>query len=377
MKNIIFHVLISLYISNINAQITITNATFPKVGDTLKTAVVFDFAGNLTMGSTGGPKTWDFSILNVDEGIKQQEIYLNPAVGKDASSFPEATMMLLSDGQEIYLKSSATKLEGLGFGGANQFFDAPLVIKYSKRPVLRTAPLEFINTTATTGEFRIDISSNIIPDSLLAGLPFKPDSIRIQFSNSIKGLTDAYGSLKLQGNSFDVLREKVESISQTQLFIKILGAWIDPIPFLGGNIPGGFGDFLGQDTTITYNFISNIKKEILVSAEYSTKNELQSVTFADLSDYISSTQDISSVDFTVSPNPVSDLLTFTPSGIQEGKYFITISDVHGKTVFFETAKIQNDEPRQINTSVFPEGNYILTLRDQYNTFARSIKFLVR
>ena len=207
MKNIIFHVLISLYISNINAQITITNATFPKVGDTLKTAVVFDFAGNLTMGSTGGPKTWDFNILNVDEGIKQQEIYLNPAVGKDASSFPEATMMLLSDGQEIYLKSSATKLEGLGFGGANQFFDAPLVIKYSKRPVLRTAPLEFINTTATTGEFRIDISSNIIPDSLLAGLPFKPDSIRIQFSNSIKGLTDAYGSLKLQGNSFDVLRE--------------------------------------------------------------------------------------------------------------------------------------------------------------------------
>ena len=64
MKNIIFHVLISLYIFNINAQITITNATFPKVGDTLKTAVVFDFAGNLTMGSTGGPKTWDFSILS-------------------------------------------------------------------------------------------------------------------------------------------------------------------------------------------------------------------------------------------------------------------------------------------------------------------------
>ena len=48
MKNIIFHVLISLYIFNINAQITITNATFPKVGDTLKTTV--------------------------DEGIKQQEI---------------------------------------------------------------------------------------------------------------------------------------------------------------------------------------------------------------------------------------------------------------------------------------------------------------
>jgi len=375
MKSIIFQFLISLYIFNVSAQITITNATFPKVGDTLKTAVSLDFAGTLAMGTTGGPKTWDFSILN--EGIKQQEIYLNPAVGKDASAFPEATMMLLSDGQEIYLKSSVTKLEGLGFGGANQFFDAPLVIKYSKRPVLRIAPLEFINTTSTTGEFRIDISSNIIPDTILAGLPFKPDSIRVQFSNTIKGLTDAYGNLKLQGKSFDVLREKVESISQTQLFIKILGVWIDPLPFLGGNIPGGFGDFLGQDTTIIYNFISNTKKEILVSAEYSTNNELQSVTFADLGGVISSTKDITSPVFTVYPNPVSDILTFTTSDLQAGKYFITVSDLQGKIVYFETATIQNDEARQINTSSIPKGNYILTLRDQYNTFTRSIKFLVR
>jgi len=375
MKSIIFQFLISLCIFNVSAQITITNATFPKVGDTLKTAVSLDFAGTLAMGTTGGPKTWDFSILN--EGIKQQEIYLNPAVGKDASAFPEATMMLLSDGQEIYLKSSVTKLEGLGFGGANQFFDAPLVIKYSKRPVLRIAPLEFINTTSTTGEFRIDISSNIIPDTILAGLPFKPDSIRVQFSNTIKGLTDAYGNLKLQGKSFDVLREKVESISQTQLFIKILGVWIDPLPFLGGNIPGGFGDFLGQDTTIIYNFISNTKKEILVSAEYSTNNELQSVTFADLGGVISSTKDITSPVFTVYPNPVSDILTFTTSDLQAGKYFITVSDLQGKIVYFETATIQNDEARQINTSSIPKGNYILTLRDQYNTFTRSIKFLVR
>lgn len=375
MKNIFLYFLISICIFKVSAQITVTNATFPKVGDTLKTAVSFDFEGNLPLGTTGGPKVWDFSILNA--GIKQQEIYLHPSEGKDASAFPEATMLLISDGQEIYLKSSATKVEGLGFGGANQFFDAPLVVKYSRRPALRTAPLEFINSTSTTGEFRIDISSNIIPDTLLASLPLKPDSIRIQFSNEIKGLTDAFGNLKIQGQNFDVLREKVENISQTQLFIKILGIWIDPLPLLGGNIPGGFGDFLGKDTTITYNFISNTKKEILVSAEYNTSNELQSVTFADLGGVISSVQDIPSVNLMVYPNPVSDMLTFTTSDLPDGKYFITISDIQGKMVYFDTATLRNNENKQINTTAFRDGMYVLTLRNQNNSLNSSIKFVVR
>jgi Secretion system C-terminal sorting domain len=375
MKTLFLYFLTSISIFNVSAQITVTNATFPKIGDTLKTVVSFDFEGNLPLGTTGGPKVWDFSMLN--GGINQREIYLHPSEGKDASSFPEATMLLISDGQEIYLKSSATKLEGLGFGGANQFFDAPLVVKYSKRPVLRTAPLEFINNTSSTGEFRIDISSNIIPDTLLASLPIKPDSIRIQFSNEIKGLTDAFGNLKIQGQNFDVLRQKVENISQTQLFIKIFGIWIDPLPLLGGNIPGGFGDFLGKDTTITYNFISNTKKEILVSVDYNMSSELQSVTFADLGGVISSVQDIPFPDIKVYPNPVSDMLTFTTSDLPDGKYFITVSDIQGKIVYFDTATLRNNENKQINTTAFRDGMYVLTLRNQNNSLNSSIKFVVR
>jgi Secretion system C-terminal sorting domain len=375
MKTLLLYFLTSISIFNVSAQITVTNATFPKIGDTLKTVVSFDFEGNLPLGTTGGPKVWDFSMLN--GGIKQREIYLHPSEGNDASSFPEATMLLISDGQEIYLKSSATKLEGLGFGGANQFFDAPLVVKYSKRPVLRTAPLEFINNTSSTGEFRIDISSNIIPDTLLASLPIKPDSIRIQFSNEIKGLTDAFGNLKIQGQNFDVLRQKVENISQTQLFIKIFGIWIDPLPLLGGNIPGGFGDFLGKDTTITYNFISNTKKEILVSIDYNMSSELQSVTFADLGGVISSAQDIPFPDIKVYPNPVSDMLTFTTSDLPDGKYFITVSDIQGKIVYFDTATLRINENKQINTTAFRDGMYVLTLRNQNNSLNSSIKFVVR
>jgi len=377
MKSILLHFMILLCFFSVSAQITITNATFPKVGDTLKTVISFDFEGNLSVGTTGGPKNWDFNHLNT--GIKQQEIYLSPSEGKDALSFPEATLLVISDRQEIYLKSSATKVEGLGFGGTNQFFDAPLVVKYSKRPVIKTAPLEFINTTSTVGEFRIDISSNIIPDTLLAGLPFKPDSIRIQFSNEIKGLTDAFGTLRLQGKSFEALREKVENISQTQLFIKILGIWIDPLPLLGGNIPGGFGNFLGKDTTITYNFISNTKKEILVSAEFNTANELQSVTYADLEEVeeaTSSVEILSNPDVIIFPNPVSDVLTYSNDYLPDGKYYIAIADIQGKIIYFDIVTLKKNQNQQINTSALKQGIYLLTLRNQNNSRSAFSKFVV-
>jgi len=375
MKNIIIVSIYLFCLFSLSAQTIITNATFPKVGDTLKTVVNSNFSGNLEIGTTGGPKNWDFSTFT--SGVKQQEIYLNPVSGNDASAFPDANLMILSNGQEIYIKSSATKLEGLGFGGANQFFDAPIVVKYNKIPVLKTAPLEFINSNSTLGEFRIDLSASIIPETLLTNFPLKPDSIRIQFSNSVKGLTDAYGSLKLQGQTFDVLREKVENISQTQLFVKILGIWIDPIPLLGGNIPGGFGDFLGQDTTITYNFLSNAKKEILVSIDYNTSNELQSVTFADLGGVITSTKQSPDEPFTIYPNPASDILKFKSSDLKEGKYFITISDINGKVVYFEKAMLSQGENKQINTSFLPDGHYVLSLRNQFNTYFKSAKFIIR
>ncbi|MBK7634660.1 MAG: hypothetical protein IPJ13_10465 [Saprospiraceae bacterium] len=51
------------------------------------------------MGTTGGPKTWDFSQLKT--GLKQQEIYALPSAGKDAAFFPEANLLLLSDGQNF------------------------------------------------------------------------------------------------------------------------------------------------------------------------------------------------------------------------------------------------------------------------------------
>jgi hypothetical protein len=260
----------------------------------------------------------------------------------------------------------------LGFAGENPFFDAPLVVKYSKRPLYRVAPLTFISTTNSTAEFRIDIGTSIIPDTLLANLPIKPDSIRIQFSNTDKGLMDAFGTAKLQGKTFSVLREKVESISDTKLFIKLFGFWIDPLPLLGGNIPGGFGNFLGQDTTIIYNFYTDNKKEVLVSAQYGTNNDLFSLEFADLGGVVSSSeeQNIAPAIMLV-PNPSSDQVRIEAPGLPEGAYLMTLSDMHGRMVKAEFIKVTQGNSAIVDVLDVPAGQWILSLRNKSNTFVIS------
>jgi len=361
-----------------NSQITVTNTTFPAIGDTLKTRTTSNPSSTINVGTNNGPQTWNFNFLN-SGGFVSEEIYVSPSLGTQSAAFPTSNLMILTeDGQEQYLRSTATKLEALGFAGENGFLPTNIAVKYTDRPVLRIAPLNFISTNNSTGKFNIDIGTDILPDSLLAGLPFTIDSIRIQFSGNTSGLVDGYGSLLIQNKTFDVLREKSTSTTKTTLFIKFLGNWIDPTPFLGGEIPGGFGDFLGSDTTIVYNFYTNTRKEVLVSAEYNTANEFQSVTFADVGGIISSSKDISIIHtLNLYPNPASEFIIIQTKDWKDDMYFLTISDMSGRVVFFENAKLDANNTKQISTIGLSSGQYVFTARDKFNQAVRSIKFIVK
>jgi hypothetical protein len=358
----------------VSGQITITNSTFPTIGDTLKTRITSNPSSPVNVGSTNGPQTWNFNFLN-SGGFISNEIYVSPTLGTQSAAFLDANLMILSDGQEQYLKVSPTKVEALGFGGENGFLPTNLAIKYTEKPVLRVAPLNFITTNNSSGKFNIDLGTDILPDSLLAGLPI--DSIRIQFSGTTSGLVDAFGSLLIQNKTFDVLREKSTVTTQTDLFVKIpfLG-WQNPAN-LGFEIPGGFGEFFGIDTTINYNFYTNTRKEILVSVEHNASDEFQSVSFADVGGIISSSNDISlNHSMTLYPNPATQFINIDTKDWKEGMYFLTITDMSGRVVFFENTKLAENDKKQISTNGLSAGQYIFTARDKFNQGVRSIKFVI-
>jgi Secretion system C-terminal sorting domain len=360
----------------ISSQITVTNTTFPAIGDTLKTRITGNPSSPVNVGSTNGPQTWNFNFLN-SGGFISNEVYVSPSLGTQGAAFPDANLMILSeDGQEQYLKVSPTKLEALGFGGNNGFLPTNLAIKYTERPVLRVAPLNFITTNNSTGKFNVSISTELLPDSLLAAIPFNIDSVRILFTNNTSGLVDAYGSLLLQDKTFEVLREKSTIVSNTSLEILLFNNWINPASF-GFQLPEGLGDFLGSDTTINYNFFTNTRKEILVSVEHNANNEFQSVSFADVGGIISSSNDISvNHNMTLYPNPATQFINIETKDWKEGLYFLTITDMSGRVVYFENTKLSENDKKQISTNGLSAGQYIFTARDKFNQGVRSIKFVV-
>lgn len=364
-----------LSVTLVSSQITVTNTTFPAIGDTLKTRITSNPSSPVNVGSTNGPQTWNFNFLN-SGGFISNEIYVSPSLGTQSAAFPDANLMILSeDEQEQYLKVSPTKLEALGFGGENGFLPTNLAIKYAEKPVLRVAPLNFITTNNSSGKFNVDIGTDLLPDSLLAGLPI--DSIRIQFSGTTSGLVDAYGSLLIQNKTFEVLREKSTVTTQTDLFVKIpfLG-WQNAANF-GVEIPGGFGEFFGVDTSIVYNFYTNTIKEILVSVEHNAANEFQSVSFADVGGIISSSNDISlNHSMNLYPNPATQFINIETKDWKEGLYFLTITDMSGRVVFFENTKLAVNDKKQISTNGLSTGQYIFTARDKFNQGVRSIKFVI-
>lgn len=379
MKSIYLVLMFCILSFAFQAQITVTNATFPASGDKLKLAENSAFSGTLNLGNVGGPQVWDFSVLNT--GNVYTESYQKASNGKDAGSYTDADMFIDTDGQEEYFKTSATKIEGLGFGGTNPIFGAPVVVRYTKRPILRSAPLTFIGSTSSTGEFKLFLPASVFPDTLLSAFgSFAPDSVRIEFVSSKTGLMDAYGTLKMQGKSVEVLREKAAVKSQTKIFLKVpLLGWQN-LDFLLSiaqiEVPEFIDGFLGLNETTEYNFYSNTHKEVLVSASYDSLNVLENLVFADLGGVTSSTKDINVLSVGVYPNPVSDILKIQTPEWKKGMYLITISDIAGKIVYAEPTELNSDTTKEVNVSKLDKGIYLLSIRDQFNTFTGTAKFIV-
>jgi hypothetical protein len=188
-------------------------------------------------------------------------------------------------------------------------------------------------------------------------------------------LIDAYGTLKIHGKNYEVLREKAEVITEARVFIKILGIWLDLLSLAGDNIPEQFGNFLGRDTTIAYNFYNNLKKEAIVSATFTTNGTFQGVTFIDEVNLTSSVdQTLLDSPFTISPNPAADYMEIN-SEYTEIPHTLLISDMSGRSVYFGIIEPGNSQNTRIDITNWSKGTYVIQFFTLRNKRTFSQKFI--
>lgn len=313
------------------AQITITNAIFPAVGDTLFYAVDNQPSG-IIMTAPGGGQQWDFS--NLQPSFTWEQAFQDPSNGTAYSSFPSANLLYQSGNGnvETYLNASPQEVKILGFSGPDPaILGVDLVARYNPPIVQSRAPVNFFDIKQVSSGLLLPFSPSLLPGS--NQLPVNADSLRIRLAINRLDVVDAWGTLSIPGGAYDVLREKRTEYRETRLDAKVppLG-WLDitdiAIQYLQLSS-------LGVDTSTAYHFLNDQSKEeiavcttdnsglLVVSVQYKnveiptgTKKEEQPVAR-----------------LAVFPNPAGDIIQIRAGNLPGGEFTVLIYTMPGQEVY--------------------------------------------
>jgi hypothetical protein len=248
----------------LGAQITVTNATFPAAGDTLKTVIATNPAiGIAVYTSPGGPQFWDLSGLQ--PGALKTNIFKPANQGSVGAQLPGAELFTVnSPGTEDYYNVTGNRFELQAYYGiapwdlvANNLFD------YSPPLAERQAPLNFFDIYAHSSVLLEYFPPSAFTPSLVAALnaitsPAVADSFRYRMAISQTDVVDAWGTISIPGGTYNVLRKKRTFYREARLDGRYppLG-WLDTSDEA---IQAGF-QRLGVDTIVTFFFYNDVVKE--------------------------------------------------------------------------------------------------------------------
>ncbi len=357
-KNILVIFTVLAVTLSLSAQITITNATFPAAGDTLKTATDLAPAG-IVMTAPGGPQTWDFTSLNAT--TRQVNAFRPAAEGSASANFPGAELVTISDvGAEVYFDVSATAFSILGISGSGMGGGFPIETDFRYAPPLveSKAPLNFFDIDQYQSNATISLPSSAIPGGILDSLGIPTglfDSIRVRITIQRLEVVDGYGTLAIPGGTYDVLRQKRTDYTTTGIDVHTFLGWVDVATILGM-------DLFPADTTIYFDFLSNSAKEpIAVVTVDSTGLVAAQVDYKD-NGVIEAINPVTgeTISISVSPNPVTNDATFELRNMLPGQYTLRIFDTNGQLVM---VKQLSSDRETVSLQTLSEGMYLYSVID--------------
>lgn len=352
----------SAFCIHATAQITVTNATFPAAGDTLRSSIDLNpDAGNNPATPPGGNQTWDFNNLQADQPSVQ--VYAAAAAGMYDMDFPGSDLVNIGPDGETYFNVTPTAYQVMGYAGGDPTgFGLNITARFQPAFDERRAPLNFFDISQQTTNLSLPFSTDLLPDSLFTGLPIVPDSIRVRINTQRLEVVDGWGNCKIPGGEYNVLRQKRTEYTTTNLdvYLGFLG-WLD-IGSLGG---GGFGGFIGTDTTVTYRFLSGTEKvEIAVATMSNDLSTVERIRYKDNMVVAAPEVDApGSASIQAFPNPAIEWVRFDCANLPSEDYTLKIFNIVGKVVWKEDYQLSGNKSITLNLSEFKKGTYLYSLTD--------------
>lgn len=347
-----------------SAQITVTAASFPKAGDTLKMAVDVNPSSDLDVATPpGGNQTWDFSNL---KALQTNDLIFGAAsTGSHTAAYPGADIVLVSNATETYYNVTNTKWENMGISGKQaQFFNLNISTKYSPALTERHAPLNFFDIFQQSANLTLPFSVSQLPDTLFSALPVKPDSLRIKIATKRLEVADAWGTCKIPGGSYPVIRLRRTDYTTTGADIKIGFFWLDLSQLISSG-GGALGNLVRTDTTISYHFYNNTAKEEIVVATMN-KNLLDATAIRFKNNKTVDSEEVyeaGTANIQAFPNPAVERVRFDCTNLPGGIYTLKIYNIIGRVVWRQNYTMAGNQSIPLNLEKFNKGTYLYSLID--------------
>jgi Secretion system C-terminal sorting domain len=371
MKKIIYAALFMSFMISAKAQISLTDSYFPSVGDVLVSANASQKTINLSKTPAKGTNlTWDYSYLRQNlTGVGNDSTRYRLADTSVTKYYPSTDLMVvLNDTQKIAINKTTTIFEVLGYRGV--FINSlpislgRIVFPFVPAQMERRAPLSYPSTNTTNWGFFLSLPSSVLPASVLpADILSSIDSIRVTYKSARRDTIDGWGTLKIPGGSFPVLRESRVSYNSTfvEARLNFLGlySWIEVTDRLA---PLGIAPI---DTSRSIYFWSNTAKEPIMVYNMKPKvDSAQTISYKFLPlTSVKNTEGVAG-SFETYPNPAKDAVFFDLKNWKSGTYNLIINDILGKVYHTETLKINGSQNVRVPLNNFVDGTYITSVTDK-------------
>jgi len=364
MKTTLFTFLIFLGSFGVRAQITVTNATFPALGDTLRLATDLSPEGINPFTPPGGDQAWDFSNLQAD--LTEEIVYQAASAGSASANFPGADLFAaFADGTEAYFNVTANNFERLTTLGPDPAgIGFTLLNEFSSPIIERRAPLAFFDLNQQSISQLLSLHPAAFPAAFVQSLPLTADSLRFRVAWNILDAVDAWGTLTIPSGNFAVLRVKRTEYRETRLdgTVPPLG-WLDITDVA---ISTGLTSRLGVDTTVTYSFYNDVTKEpiAVVRLDNSQSQAIQVVyKNTNVATPVGDRSTPNNPAIWVYPNPATDFVCFEGASLPADTYILRLFDGTGRAVWSTTYQLASNQPNCIPLKHLNNGSYFYRLED--------------
>lgn len=360
-----------------SAQISLTNAYFPVAGDTLKYGLAADGV-EVDLLSPGPDRQWNFGTQLAVASDREVYSMANDEV------FTEADLVLdAGDSAKVFFNVTETSFEVIGLRGSvelfpGRVFNAPIS---PPRPE-RRAPLVFGNDYSTTTVNQLIVPRSDLPAAViqqLGVLALGLDSIRLTSTSNRTSTVDGAGTLTINGQTYEVLREKrVETVTTK---VEIRSQFLNYTD-VTGTIQSLFPDsevfFGAEEPTTTYYFWAETEKEAIATVDVDESGEQTGLSFIE-ADSTNSTRgpQLNQSQVKVFPNPARGMATFTIQGIDPGTYTLRLINVLGRQISVEQFRPTGQRTEiDLDVSNLPWGTYLYSLTNERGRILTTRRLLV-